>query len=72
MQYTTLSGIQVTRTESKIAYKRGLKHLLRKLDTQRLTAQSEAGDLHAGEDLMIRPGEPMPDENLVSIPAESG
>ena len=35
MQYTTLSGIQVTRTESKIAYKRGLKHLLRKLDTQR-------------------------------------
>ncbi len=35
MQYTTPSGIQVTRTESKIAYKRGLKHLLRKLDTQR-------------------------------------
>ena len=35
MQYTTLSGIQVTRTDSKIAYRRGLKHLLRKLDTQR-------------------------------------
>ncbi len=35
VQYTTLSGIPVTRTDSKIAYKRGLKHLLRKLDTQR-------------------------------------
>jgi anthranilate synthase len=35
VQYTTLNGIRVTRTESKRAYKRGLKHLLRRLDTQR-------------------------------------
>src|SRR5438093_5258207 len=34
-RYTTPSGIQVTRTGSKIPFARGLKHLLRKLDTQR-------------------------------------
>ena len=35
MRYITHSGIQVSRTESKIPYHRGLKHLLRKLDTNR-------------------------------------
>lgn len=35
VHYTTPSGIQVSRTESKVPYHRGLKHLLRKLDTQR-------------------------------------
>src|SRR5437868_1152448 len=34
-RYVTPSGIQVTRTASKIPFARGLKPLLRKLDTQR-------------------------------------
>lgn len=43
----------------------------RDLDVRRLRAQAEAGDLHAGEDLMIRPvTEPLSD--AVPIPAESG
>jgi monovalent cation:proton antiporter-2 (CPA2) family protein len=44
----------------------------REVDMKRLAAQSEAGDLHAGEELMIRPGAPMPDGAPVPIPAESG
>jgi glutathione-regulated potassium-efflux system protein KefB len=43
----------------------------RDVDTRRLTAQSEAGDLHAGDELMIRQGEPRRDA-VVPIPAESG
>src|SRR5258708_28869242 len=35
LQYTTPSGIQVTRTATKIPYKRGLKSLLRQLDRKR-------------------------------------
>jgi anthranilate synthase len=35
LSYTTPGGIRVTRTSSKIPYKRGLKALLRRLDTQR-------------------------------------
>ena len=35
IQYVTPSGIRVSRTASKVAYQRGLKHLLRKLDRQR-------------------------------------
>src|SRR5450759_4945963 len=34
-RYVTPSGIQVKRTASKISFGRGLKHLLRKLDTHR-------------------------------------
>src|SRR5438105_11761366 len=34
-RYVTPSGIQVTRTASKIPFARGLKPLLHKLDTQR-------------------------------------
>ena len=34
-QYTTPHGIQVTRTLSKGNYRRGLKHLLRDLDSRR-------------------------------------
>src|SRR5436305_13409196 len=34
-RYVTPSGIDITRTASKVSYKRGLKPLLRKLDTQR-------------------------------------
>jgi monovalent cation:proton antiporter-2 (CPA2) family protein len=43
----------------------------RDVDTRRLSAQSEAGDLHAGSDMMIRPGEDLP-VPPVPIPAESG
>jgi monovalent cation:proton antiporter-2 (CPA2) family protein len=44
----------------------------RDIDMRRLAAQSEAGDLHAGEDLMIIPTtEPRPSV-AVPIPAESG
>ncbi len=43
----------------------------RDTDGRRLRAQSEAGDLHAGEDLMIIPQTPRP-ETPVPIPAESG
>jgi monovalent cation:proton antiporter-2 (CPA2) family protein len=43
----------------------------RDVDTRRLSAQSEAGDLHAGSDMMIRPGEDLP-VSPVPIPAESG
>jgi glutathione-regulated potassium-efflux system protein KefB len=39
----------------------------RDVDARRLAAQSVAGDLHAGEDLMIRPS-----AGAVPIPAESG
>src|ERR1700738_2408700 len=35
LTYTTPGGIAVTRTASKISYQRGLKHLLRQLDTRR-------------------------------------
>jgi hypothetical protein len=35
LQYTTSSGIAVTRSVSKLPYKRGLRKLLRDLDTQR-------------------------------------
>ncbi|MBE0656322.1 MAG: anthranilate synthase component I [Bryobacteraceae bacterium] len=35
LQYTTPSGIVVTRTVSHLNFKRGLKHLLRKLDSRR-------------------------------------
>jgi anthranilate synthase len=35
LQYQTQSGIRVTRTVSKVSYRRGLDGLLRKLDTQR-------------------------------------
>jgi len=35
LQYTTPSGIVVTRTVSRLNYRRGLKHLLRKLDSRR-------------------------------------
>jgi len=35
LRYTSLSGIQVTRTKSKMPYSSGLKHLLHKLDTHR-------------------------------------
>jgi anthranilate synthase len=35
LKYSTQSGIGVTRTTSKIPYKRGLRKLLRQLDTQR-------------------------------------
>ncbi|HUS05850.1 MAG TPA: anthranilate synthase component I [Bryobacteraceae bacterium] len=35
LKYTTRSGIAVTRTVSKLPYKRGLRKLLRDLDTQR-------------------------------------
>jgi hypothetical protein len=47
------------------------EHDYRDVDGRRLLAQSEAGDLHAGGDLMIIPGAPRPD-TPVSIPAESG
>ena len=42
----------------------------RDIDARRLAAQSVSGDLHAADDLMIRPVEPGPD--TVAIPAESG
>ncbi len=35
LQYTTPSGIVITRTVSRLSFKRGLKHLLRKLDQRR-------------------------------------
>lgn len=35
LQYTTRSGIQVTRTLSKVSFKKGLGKLLRELDTRR-------------------------------------
>ncbi|MDP3000290.1 MAG: anthranilate synthase component I [Bryobacterales bacterium] len=35
LQYTTPTGICVTRTASKAPYRKGLKHLLRELDTHR-------------------------------------
>jgi glutathione-regulated potassium-efflux system protein KefB len=47
------------------------EHQYRDVDSRRLSAQSEAGDLHAGEELMIIPNAPRPD-TPVPIPAESG
>ena len=46
----------------------------RQLDTKRLAAQSQAGDLHAGDELMVRPGTPAPEpaDDAIPIPAESG
>lgn len=44
----------------------------RDMDTRRLAAQAEAGDLHAGEELMIRPKAVVPGDGPVPIPAESG
>lgn len=35
LRYTTRSGIDVTRTQSRIPYRRGLRHLLRELDRKR-------------------------------------
>ena len=35
LQYTTPTGICVSRTVSKAPYKKGLRHLLRELDTHR-------------------------------------
>ncbi len=35
LQYTTKSGISVSRTVSKLNFKRGLRHLLRQLDRRR-------------------------------------
>lgn len=35
LQYTTKSGIRVSRTASRLPYKRGLRHLLRQLDRHR-------------------------------------
>jgi anthranilate synthase len=35
LQYSTRSGIEVTRSSSKISYQRGLRKLLRQLDTRR-------------------------------------
>lgn len=35
LRYTSQSGISVTRTVSRVSYKRGLKHLLRELDRRR-------------------------------------
>src|SRR5581483_7645495 len=35
LQYTTPHGIAVTRTTSKVPYARGLRHLLKQLDTTR-------------------------------------
>lgn len=35
LRYTTKSGIAVTRTVSRVPYRRGLKHLLRELDRRR-------------------------------------
>ena len=35
LRYTTPAGIVVTRTTSRLSFKRGLKHLLRELDTHR-------------------------------------
>lgn len=35
LRYTTRSGIDVTRTRSRLPYRRGLRHLLRDLDRQR-------------------------------------
>jgi len=43
----------------------------RDIDQRRLAAQSEANDLHAGEDLIIRPSA-LPSPGAVPIPAESG
>ncbi|WP_254447462.1 monovalent cation:proton antiporter-2 (CPA2) family protein [Sphingomonas sp. ID1715] len=43
----------------------------RDLDTRRLSVQSEANDLHAGSEMMIRPGEELPAASI-PIPAESG
>src|ERR1700722_19924909 len=35
LRYTTPNGITVTRTETKLAYSRGLGHILKQLDTKR-------------------------------------
>jgi len=44
----------------------------RDIDTRRLAAQAASGDLHAADDILIRPGQPLPDAAPVPIPAESG
>lgn len=41
----------------------------RKIDTARLAAQAETGDLHAADDIMLRPGQPV---DAIPIPVESG
>lgn len=48
--------------------------LYRDIDTRRLSAQSETGNLHAADDLMIRPHATAPKSagEIASIPAESG
>ena len=43
----------------------------RDIDVRRLQAQSQSGDLHAGDDIMIRPGAASAGA-AVAIPAESG
>jgi monovalent cation:proton antiporter-2 (CPA2) family protein len=44
----------------------------RDTDAKRLAAQSRAGDLHAGDELMIRPSAPAGPGDAIPIPAESG
>lgn len=44
----------------------------RDIDTRRLQAQSASGDLHAADDILIRPGIVVPAPGAVAIPAESG
>lgn len=44
----------------------------RDLDTRRLQAQSETGDLHAADELMIRPTAEPATSDVAPIPAESG
>lgn len=44
----------------------------RDVDARRLAAQAASGDLHAADDILIRPGRPLADPAPVPIPAESG
>lgn len=47
--------------------------LYRDTDRRRLDAQEQTGDLHAADEIMIRPtAEPQPAEAAIPIPAESG
>jgi voltage-gated potassium channel Kch len=59
-----IDGDEIDRTEERY----------RDIDKKRLAAQAEAGDLHAGDDLMVRPGTPAPEpvDDVITIPAESG
>ncbi|MBA2919305.1 sodium:proton exchanger [Sphingomonas sp. MAH-20] len=57
-----VDGDEIDRTEARY----------RDVDAKRLAAQATAGDLHAGEELMVRPNEPPPPGEAIPIPAESG